>query len=82
MQRIPVDSSCVKSVGYDDATQTMEINFIKTGPYTYPNVTLDFFELVVNAPSIGAFVNKAIKNSNMVYFKGSLMDYDVESEEG
>jgi hypothetical protein len=80
MKRIPVDSSCVKDVGYDEATQTMEINFWKTGVYSYPNVTLEFFEMVVHAPSIGAFVNKAIKQGNLVYFKGSLLG-DEEGDE-
>ena len=38
MEREPVVSSNLVSVGYDPASETLEVEFIKTGVYQYLNV--------------------------------------------
>jgi hypothetical protein len=63
MRRRPVSSTSVASVGYDNATRTLEIEF-KTGRvYQYHGVEADIFEQLTNAPSKGRFMNAYIRNS-------------------
>lgn len=53
MKRTPVTSSNIASVGYDDASQVMEIEF-KTGKvYQYPMAPREKYDALMAAPSIG-----------------------------
>ena len=62
MDRAPVDSSNVASVGYDPASETLEIEF-KTGSiYQYYDVPQFMHEQLMQAPSVGVFFNTNIKN--------------------
>jgi hypothetical protein len=62
MERQPVSSSSIASVGYDSNTQTLEIKFIKTGKiYQYFNVPDTIHEQMLMG-SIGQFFNANIKN--------------------
>jgi hypothetical protein len=59
----PVDSSQVKAIGYDPATQTLACTFTR-GPghiYHYPNVTPEQHAAFVGAESIGTHFGKHIK---------------------
>ena len=58
MSSIPrqtVTSSDIASIGYDDATQTLEIEFHATGVYRYFSVPPAVFETIRTAPSPGKF---------------------------
>lgn len=60
----PVESSQVDAIGYDDATQTLAVQF-KRGAraiYHYPDVTRETFEAFKAAPSISVFFGQHIKN--------------------
>jgi len=61
MERIAVDSSSVASVGYDAATFELEIEFRNGRNYRYQKVPIAAYRLLLQAPSIGEFVNKQIK---------------------
>ncbi len=61
MERILVDSSSVARVGYDPATFELEVEFRNGRSYRYQQVPVAAYRLLLQAPSIGEFVNKQIK---------------------
>lgn len=61
MDRIPVASSSVSSVGYDAATFELEVEFRNGSIYRYQQVPMAAYRLLFQAPSIGAYVNHVIK---------------------
>lgn len=61
MERIAVDSSSVTSVGYDPATFELEVEFRNGRRYRYQQVPIAAYRLLLQAPSIGAFLNEQIK---------------------
>lgn len=61
MKRIAVESSSVTSVGYDPATFELEIEFHNGRRYRYQQVPIAVYRLLLQAPSIGEFVNKQLK---------------------
>lgn len=62
MERQAVSSSTIASVGYDGSSETLEIEFHKTGLYHYLNVPAVLYEAMMAAPSQGIFFNANIKN--------------------
>lgn len=62
MNMIPVSSSNLVAVGYDEATSTLRVAF-KSGVYDYYNVPKNIFEGLLNAPSKGKFHHAYIKHS-------------------
>ena len=62
MERQPVSSSTIASVGFDGSSETLEIEFHKTGLYQYFNVPAVLYEAMMAAPSQGVFFNANIKN--------------------
>jgi hypothetical protein len=63
MQRRPVKSSDLKSIGYDDASQILEIEFHSGGIYQYSKVPPSVFNELVQAASKGKYFHKCIKKS-------------------
>ena len=61
MERTPVESSSVASVGYDRVTCELEIEFLNGRIYRYLQVPPAAYRLLVQAPSIGEYVNCVIK---------------------
>lgn len=62
MEREPVNSSNLVSVGYDPASETLEVEF-KSGVYQYYNLPQFMYDQLMQAPSIGIFFNANIKNA-------------------
>ncbi len=60
MIRQPVDSSNLRSVGYDEATQTLEIEFHNGGIYQYYAVP-SVYQALMSAPSHGKYFHAHIK---------------------
>lgn len=59
---IPVESSNVESVGYDETECIIKVRFLNGGEYIYINVENPIiFEELLNAPSVGSYLNKNIK---------------------
>ena len=61
MNREPVTSTSVVSVGYDVPSETLEIEF-KSGVYQYYNVPQSIYDEMMSAESIGKFLNVYIKS--------------------
>jgi len=60
MERTPVESSVIASVGYDSATFELEIEFKNGRSYRYSQVPAAAYRLLLRAPSIGGYVNREI----------------------
>lgn len=63
MFRDAVASSNIASVGYDSATETLEIEFTNGSIYQYYNVPQALYEQFAAAPSKGQFLNMYIRNA-------------------
>jgi hypothetical protein len=61
IERQPVVSSDIASVGYDPAAQTLEIEFKATGIYRYFSVPAEVAEQLRTTPSPGKFFLQHIK---------------------
>ncbi|MFB2660930.1 KTSC domain-containing protein [Shewanella mangrovisoli] len=61
MERQPIESSNLVSVGYDENTSTLEIEF-RSGTYQYFDVPYHIYEGLINASSAGSFHHQNIKN--------------------
>jgi hypothetical protein len=61
MKRVPVRSSSVVSVGYDSTTAILEVEFRSGGVYRYAHVPAAAHRLLLQAESIGEYVNTVIK---------------------
>ena len=61
MERAPVDSSAITSVGYDASRQTLELEYVDGDVYQYFEVPKALRQALLDAPSIGQFVNTEIK---------------------
>lgn len=63
IQLEPVQSSQVKAIGYDAATQTLAVQFTHGAGaiYHYPNVAPEVHAAFVSSESIGKFFGKHIK---------------------
>lgn len=60
MRRRPVSSSVLRSVGYDDATAILEIEFASGDVYRYFAVPPSVHRALIEAESPGAFFNRSI----------------------
>ncbi len=63
MNREPVGSSTIVGIGYDEPSQTLEVEFKTGSVYQYYNVTLALFEQLMQASSKGQFLAYQIKNA-------------------
>lgn len=61
MDREPVTSSTVVSVGYEPTTETLEVEFKNGGVYQYYNVPEPVYQQFVAAESLGKFLHVYIK---------------------
>lgn len=61
MNRTDVESSNLLSVGYDQATATLEIAFHSGSVYQYTNVPLEIYQELMQASSKGQYFNHEIK---------------------
>jgi hypothetical protein len=63
MQRKPVISSDLKSVGYDPDSKVLEVEFKSNGSiFRYPNVPLALYEGLMRAQSRGIYFREKIRN--------------------
>jgi len=61
MKREPVNSSAVRSVGYDRQTQTLEVEFASGEVYRYLGVEYFVSLALLRSDSLGRFVNERVK---------------------
>ena len=60
---IPVVSSTIHRIGYDEETRTLYIDFYKSGIYEYTNVPKVLYDDFLNAPSKGHYFQVYIKET-------------------
>ena len=61
MERIKVESSNLKSIGYSEKELVLEIEFKSWWIYQYKNVPLKVYNSLIQAESLGSFFSKNIK---------------------
>ena len=61
MDRQQVSSSNIAAIGYNETTQTLEVEFKDGSVYEYLNVPHPTFDALMAAPSHGTFLNANIK---------------------
>lgn len=65
MYRESVESSNIKSIGYEN--ETLEVEFLNGSIYQYKNVPKILFSGIMNANSHGKYLNEYIKKANYRY---------------
>ena len=63
MNRDPVISSNVASVGYEPYTMVLEVEYIHGGVYQYFDVPEGVYREMMASESIGKFLNQHVKGS-------------------
>lgn len=63
MDRIPVSSSNLRSIGYDASSQTLEVEFHDGGVYQYHGVPLRVYEDLMRSDSLGQFLHRNVKGN-------------------
>lgn len=63
MERTPVDSSVLVSVGYDRVRMVLEIELVNGTIYRYFDVPESTFRQLMSAQSLGKYYNADIRSS-------------------
>ena len=61
MERVPVTSSHIQSIGYDSDSQTLEIEFNSGHVYNYFNVPQEEYDAMMHSDSKGKYFNANIR---------------------
>ena len=62
MKREPVESTAIKSIGYNEDKKLLEIEILETGRiYKYFDVPLEEYLDLLDAKSLGEYYNRVIK---------------------
>ncbi len=69
MERIPVSSSNIASIGYDLSNSTLEVEFLNGGLYKYYGVSESTYNDFMNASSKGTFLDQQIKKAGYQFRK-------------
>ena len=63
MDRNYIASSNIASIGYDEATETLEVEFLNGSIYQYYNIPASLYQRLMQEGSKGRFLNTYIKNA-------------------
>lgn len=63
MFREPVSSSSIASIGFDDDSETLEVEFVSGSVYRYRGVSQAVFDAFRTAPSKGTYFNAHIRDA-------------------
>jgi hypothetical protein len=69
MERTPVESSNLVSVGYDEQARVLEIEFGGQSVYQYFDVPKWLYEELMAAPSLGEYLDKHVKKGGYRYVR-------------
>lgn len=64
MERESLDSTCIRSVGYDGVARELEVEFTDGTIYTYYGVHVFTYSNLIRALSPGWYFNKYIRDSH------------------
>ena len=59
---IPVSSSNIESIGYDEQNEQVYVRFLNGSLYVYKGVPLHEFENLRDAPSLGSYLHRNYKS--------------------
>ena len=59
-----VDSSAIRAVEYDAATERLAVGFVSGAAYIYAGVTAETYAALLAAPSKGAFFVEHIRDAH------------------
>lgn len=62
VEMIPVSSSNIESIGYDEQNEQVYVRFLNGSLYVYKGVPLHEFENLRDAPSLGSYLHRNYKN--------------------
>lgn len=79
MQRIAIASSILNGIGYDAATQRLELQFKGGGTYEYTKVPAHVYSALLSAESKGAYFNSAIRGKFPYHRTECVADCNVVS---
>ncbi len=61
-EMIPVSSSNIENIGYDEQNEQVYVRFLNGSLYVYKGVPLHEFENLRDAPSLGSYLHRNYKN--------------------
>jgi hypothetical protein len=61
MERVPVESKAIASIGYDAPAERLEVEFRTGSIYTYENVPRSVYEWFLRIPGKGSFVTRVLE---------------------
>lgn len=62
VEMIQVRSSNIAKIGYDEQNEIVHVQFLNDTEYIYKGVSQYAFDGLLNAPSIGSYLNRNFKN--------------------
>ncbi|WP_224268410.1 KTSC domain-containing protein [Haloprofundus salinisoli] len=62
--RLPVSSSSLRSVGYDEDEETLELEFHSGGVYEYEGVAEETYEELLHASSRGRYFHENVRGEH------------------
>lgn len=63
MDRVPVRSSNLKSIGHDASSHTLEVEFHDSGVYQYHGAPVRVYEDLMSSDSLGRFLHRNVKGT-------------------
>lgn len=69
MNRTPVSSSNLRAIGYNSETQTLEVEFLGGGLYSYSGVPASVHAALMSASSHGSYFDAKIKKAGYPFKK-------------
>jgi len=60
MERVPLESTAVRSAGYDAASSTLELEFNSGRIYQFENVPISVYQWLLRTPNKGSYVARMI----------------------
>jgi len=69
MYRDSVNSSSIRSIGYDPESKKMEVEFLKGTVYTYSDIAEGVYNTLMTSESIGKAFASLIKSGGFYYEK-------------
>lgn len=66
MKMVSVESSHIKAIGYDEATQVMKVEYNQAS-YEYSNVPKNVYEQIMSADSKGRALKEAVSTNGFAY---------------
>lgn len=69
MERTPVSSSNLESIGYDERTNTLEVAFLNGTIYQYSGVPASIYKGLMLASSHGSYLDRHVKKAGYSYHR-------------